>query len=101
VEEICVCAKDICGSEQEISVLQQCKGYRIYNGKVSAQKKKFAIPLVFRNPLRPIPELTICPSSPAAREPLSFAISVDLLRKRRVMMDNVDVSNVRERWTGC
>jgi hypothetical protein len=42
-----------------------------------------------------------CPSSRAAREPISVAMSFDLLRKRRVMMEDVNVSNVRERWAGC
>jgi hypothetical protein len=55
---------------------------------------------LFRNLLRPIPNLT-CLSSPAAREPISVAIVLNLLRKRRVMMADVNVSNVREWWTWC
>jgi hypothetical protein len=35
-------------------------------------------------------------SRPAAREPISVAILLNLPRKRRVMMED-DVSNVRER----
>jgi hypothetical protein len=52
----------------------------------SAPKKRRGISNVFRNPLRPIPNLTTCPSRPGARDPMSVAISFDLLRKRRVMM---------------
>jgi hypothetical protein len=55
----------------------------------------------FRHPLRPVLNLATCPSSPAAREPIFVVISIDLLRKRRVMTKDVNVSNVRERWTGC
>jgi hypothetical protein len=44
--------------------------------------------------MRPI--LTTCPSSPAAREPISVAILLNLLRKRRELMEDVNVSNVRE-----
>jgi hypothetical protein len=36
--------------------------------------------------------ITTCPSSPAARESISVAIPIDLLRKRRVMFRDVDVS---------
>jgi hypothetical protein len=54
---------------------------------------------VFRNPLRPIPSRTTSPSSPNAREPISVAIPSDLLGKIRVKMEDVNVSNVRERWT--
>jgi hypothetical protein len=39
------------------------------------------------------------PIQPWRREPISVAISFDLLRKRRVMMEDVNVSNVGERWT--
>jgi hypothetical protein len=42
----------------------------------------------------------VIPSSPAARELRSIAISFDLLRKRRLTMKDVEISNVRERWTG-
>jgi hypothetical protein len=35
----------------------------------------------------------------AAREFISVAITFDLLRKKRVMMEYVNVGNVRERWT--
>jgi hypothetical protein len=51
---------------------------------------------VFRNAWRPNPNLTTCPSSPAAREPIFVAILLNLQRKRRVVMDDVNVSNVRE-----
>jgi hypothetical protein len=43
-------------------------------------------PHVCRNPLRPIPNLTPCPSSTAARESISVAILLDLSRKKKVMM---------------
>jgi hypothetical protein len=49
-------------------------------------KKVRRVPNDFGNPLHPIANLTTCPSSPAAREPISVVISYDLLRKRRVMM---------------
>jgi hypothetical protein len=55
----------------------------------------------FRNPLRPVPNLTTCPSSPAARKSTSVAILLNLLRKRRDLIEDVNVSNVRETWTGC
>jgi hypothetical protein len=38
-------------------------------------------------------------SDPAARKPISVATSVELLRKRGVTKEDVNVSNVRERWT--
>jgi hypothetical protein len=53
--------------------------------KVSAPKKELrGFPLVFRNPLRP-----------AAREPMSVAILLNVLSKRRELM-NVSASNVRD-----
>jgi hypothetical protein len=45
--------------------------------------------------------LTTCPSSPGSRKPISIVTSFDPLRKRRVMMEDVNVSNVREGWPGC
>jgi hypothetical protein len=56
---------------------------------------------VFRNLLRPIPNLTTCPSSLGAREPISVAILLNLIRKRRELMDDVNVNTARERWAGC
>jgi hypothetical protein len=47
-----------------------------------------------------MPDLITCPSSPGAREPISVATPFDLPRKKRVMMEGVNVSNERERWTG-
>jgi hypothetical protein len=41
-----------------------------------------------------------CPSIPAAREPIFVVIPFDLLRKRRLVVKDVDVGNVRERWAG-
>jgi hypothetical protein len=52
-------------------------GYRIYNGK----------------PLRPIPSLTTCTSSPGAREPIFVAIPFDQLRKKGAMMQKTNVSH--------
>jgi hypothetical protein len=49
-------------------------------------------PYVFPNTLRPIPSLSPCPSSPANREPIFVAIPFDLLRKRRAMMQQANVS---------
>jgi hypothetical protein len=40
------------------------------------------------------------PTSFDARESIFVAISFDMLGKRRVMMQDVIVSKVRERWTG-
>jgi hypothetical protein len=57
--------------------------------------------MFFGKPLRPIPNLITCPSSPGVRESISAAILSDMLRKRRVRMKHVNVSNVRERWAGC
>jgi hypothetical protein len=68
--------------------------------KVSAlpPKKKFRVfPHVFRNPLSPIPNPR--PSSSDAREPISVSVLLNLKRKRRIMIKDVNVSNVRERWT--
>jgi hypothetical protein len=50
--------------------------------------------------LHPTPNLATCPSSPAAKEPIYVAISFDLLKKRRVIIEVVNVSDVRERWAG-
>jgi hypothetical protein len=50
-------------------------------------------PLVFRNPLRPIPNLTKCPLCPNARKPISIAISFDLLRKKVAIVQKVNVSH--------
>jgi hypothetical protein len=45
-------------------------------------KKKVSIPqVVFRNPLRPIPNLSNCPSCPGARESISVAIPINPLEK--------------------
>jgi hypothetical protein len=46
----------------------------------------------YLHPLRPSPNLTTCPSSPAAREPISVAISFDLLRLKEAMMQKANVS---------
>jgi hypothetical protein len=40
--------------------------------------------------------ITTYPSSSGAREPISVAVSFNLLRKRRVRMEDVKVSKVRE-----
>jgi hypothetical protein len=39
-------------------------------------------PHVFRNPSRPIPKPSPCPSSPGARKLISVVIPFDLLRKK-------------------
>jgi hypothetical protein len=44
--------------------------------------------------LRPIPNRT--PSGPDAREPISVAIPFNELRKRRELMQDVNVGNVKE-----
>jgi hypothetical protein len=56
--------------------------------KVNAKKKRKGFPF-FRNPVVPIPNPSICPSSPAARKPTSVAIPFDLLRKKEAMMQKV------------
>jgi hypothetical protein len=64
---------------------------RFYNGRgVHLKKKKMA---------RAFP-LTTCPSSPSSRKSIFVVTSFDPLKKRRVMMEDVNVSNVRERWPG-
>jgi hypothetical protein len=79
------------GSEPSNRAFWKFNGYTIYNGKVSAQKKDGEI--VFPYPLRPISNLSTCPSSPGAREPVSVGILSNLLRKRRVIMKDVNVSH--------
>jgi hypothetical protein len=69
---------------------------RFYNGMGAHLKKEMrGFPHVFRKPLRPIPNLTTCPSSPAAEEPISVAILSNLPRKKK--SNDVNVSNIRER----
>jgi hypothetical protein len=46
-----------------------------------------------RNPLRPIPNLTTCPSSPDVREPISVVIPLDHLRKKGAMMQKANISH--------
>jgi hypothetical protein len=41
--------------------------------------------------LHPIPNLTTCQSSPDARKPTSVAIPLNLLRKRRIKVKDVNV----------
>jgi hypothetical protein len=50
--------------------------------------------------LHPISNLITFPPSPPVREPISVAIPFDLLKKRRVTMEDVNVRIVRERWAG-
>jgi hypothetical protein len=50
--------------------------------------------------MRRIPNLTARPSSPGAIKPITVAILLNPVRKWRVMMKDVDISNVRGRWTG-
>ncbi|SAL95709.1 hypothetical protein [Absidia glauca] len=52
---------------------------------------------VFRKLLSPIPDPSPCPSSPASREPISVAITIDLQRKRRVMTQKVNVSQGKQK----
>ncbi|SAM04795.1 hypothetical protein [Absidia glauca] len=51
------------------------------------------VPHAFRNPLRSIPNLTTCTSSPAAREPIPVVIPFDHLRNKGAMMQKVNVSH--------
>jgi hypothetical protein len=48
---------------------------------------------VLRDPLRPFPNITTCPSSPGARKPISVTIPVDLLGKKRTMIQKAIVSH--------
>jgi hypothetical protein len=69
--------------------------YKILQWKGSALKGACeSFPTIFV-----IPDLTTGPFSPSAREPIPVVIPIDLLRKRRVMMEDVNVSKARERWT--
>jgi hypothetical protein len=43
----------------------------------------------------------VIPYCSVAREFISVIISFDLLRKKRIMMEDVNASNVRDRWTRC
>jgi hypothetical protein len=55
---------------------------------VSAPKKKWeGVSSV------PIPNLSTCPSSPAAREPIFVAILFDLLRKKGALMQKTNVNH--------
>jgi hypothetical protein len=56
-------------------------------------KKIESVLHVFRNPLHPIPNITTCPSSPGAREPISVVIRFDCLRKKEAMMQKANVSH--------
>jgi hypothetical protein len=69
------------GREPSKGVLYKCDGHRIYSGKVSAPKKKEGFPMFFV-----IPNLITCASNPGVRELIFVASSIDLLRKRRVMI---------------
>jgi hypothetical protein len=48
---------------------------------------------IFRHFLYPIPNLTTCPSSPAASEPIFVVNPFDHLRKKGAMMQKVNVSH--------
>jgi hypothetical protein len=52
----------------------------------------------FCNPLRPIPNLTTCSSSPAVREPISVVIPSDLLRKKDNWCKRLMLVIVWQRW---
>jgi hypothetical protein len=77
-----------------MGALQKYNGQGIYDGKVSVSKKPCEgfFPEVFHNSLRPIPNLTTCPSSPAAREPISVVIFSDHPSKKGAMMQKANVS---------
>jgi hypothetical protein len=69
------------------------------NGRTPKKKLQW----YFRHPMRPIPNLTTCPTSPAAREPISVAIPFDLLRKRGAVMQMANVGHGEKRrssWEG-
>jgi hypothetical protein len=76
-------------SELRNSDVQKCNSQRIYYG-MGVHLKKIA--LFFRNPLVPIPNLSACPSSPGAREPISVAIQAVILKKKDERCKKVNVS---------
>ncbi|SAM02629.1 hypothetical protein [Absidia glauca] len=43
--------------------------------------------------MRSIPNPTTCPSNPAARQTISVVIPIDMLSKRRAMMQKANVSH--------
>jgi hypothetical protein len=55
-----------------------------WKGKCT-QKKLRRFPHVFRNSLRPVPNLNTCPSSPSAIEPISVSIPFDHVRKKEAI----------------
>jgi hypothetical protein len=81
------------GKQASIRALWECDGYRIYNGKVSAHNKSCGGNHVFRNSSVPIHNPSPCRFSPAAREPISVAMSFYLLRKRGAIMQKANVDH--------
>jgi hypothetical protein len=55
----------------------------VHQKKKKKKKKLRGLPPVFRKPLRPVPNLTICPSSSIASEPEFVAILLNLLKKKK------------------
>jgi hypothetical protein len=53
--------------------------------------------MFFRNPLRPIPYLTINPCSPASKKPIPVVIPLDQRGKKEVMMQKVNVSDCKRK----
>jgi hypothetical protein len=48
-----------------------------------------------------MPNLTTGLASLGARKPMPIVTSIDLLGKRKVLMEDGNVRKVRERWAGC
>jgi hypothetical protein len=56
-------------------------------------KKIARVPDVFRDSLRPIPNLAMCPSSHGVSEPTSAAIPIDHLIKQSALMQKINFRN--------
>jgi hypothetical protein len=75
---------------------EEANDQRVYNGMGVHLKKLRELrefPHVFRNSLRPIPNISRCPSSPAARKPIFVVIPFDHLRKKGALMQKANVSH--------
>jgi hypothetical protein len=72
-----------------------------YYNAMGVHLKKFAIVSPSFSQPSASNYLTTYPSIPTSKKPTSVAILLILLTKRRVMMEDVNVSNVKERWAKC
>jgi hypothetical protein len=72
--------------------LEKYNGCRIYFGKVNAPKKNGKLPQVFRNSLRPIPNLNHMSVQSWCQKDYIRCHLVESSDERRVMMKDVDFS---------